>query len=164
MVAILAGCGPSAPSSYQLSGDIFVTMQSGDVKRGAGVEVFLISDNPQFQTDWKAVIADRGPKLSRGLQAPNVSMNGSSDKWLLGLMIDLYGDAALKLAGAHKAQSVRTDANGHYEIKSVKAGRYYVFARHQVFDERVVWMVPIDLTDGSRKLDLSNHNQGLPPA
>jgi len=46
----------------------------------------------------------------------------------------------------------------------VKPGRYYLFARHQVFEERVTWMLPVDLTSGSRKVDLSNHNQGLPPA
>lgn len=64
----------------------------------------------------------------------------------------------------HQIQSTRTDANGHYELKALKREKYLVYARMDVFENINAWMIPLDLTGGSKKLDLSNHNQGLPAA
>lgn len=39
-----------------LAGDVFVIMQSGDVKRGADVEVVLVAATDQFESNWRDTI------------------------------------------------------------------------------------------------------------
>jgi hypothetical protein len=40
----------------ELSGDVFVTMQSGDVKRGAGIQILLITATEQFESEWTKLV------------------------------------------------------------------------------------------------------------
>jgi hypothetical protein len=42
----------------QLSGDVFVTMQSGDVKRGADVPIALVTVTEQFESDWNKLVEE----------------------------------------------------------------------------------------------------------
>jgi hypothetical protein len=44
--------------SGDLSGDVFVTMKSGDVKRAADVEVSLVSATGEFDDAWKKAAED----------------------------------------------------------------------------------------------------------
>jgi hypothetical protein len=62
----------------------------------------------------------------------------------------------------HSTASTRTDGNGHYQIGGLNSGRYRVFAAHQVFDDRLHWLLAVDLNGEMRKLDLSNSNEGWP--
>lgn len=167
MVA-MSGCGLVGPSSYRLSGDIFVTMKSGDVKRGAGLEVVLIPDTPEFQAAWAEMSAVYRPSIVSALR----SIKEDADKyWMkerneeqLNFWKLLYAGAAIKVAGRHATGlATRTDANGHYEVTEVKPGKYVVFASTVLFDRPISWLVPIDLAapGGTRKLDLSNTNEGL---
>jgi hypothetical protein len=41
-----------------LQGDIFVTMKSGDVKRGADVEVGVVRVDDEFLKSWEAILTD----------------------------------------------------------------------------------------------------------
>ena|SRR6266851_4686969 len=68
VVVAMSGCGLFGPSSYRLSGDIFVTMQSADVKRGAGLQVVLIPDTPEFQAAWARMSAAHSPNVKRAQQ------------------------------------------------------------------------------------------------
>jgi hypothetical protein len=47
-----------------ISGDVFLTMKSGDVKRAAGAEVLLIPVTPEFQDSWRALLAYLGNQYS----------------------------------------------------------------------------------------------------
>jgi hypothetical protein len=49
---VLTGCGPSGPSVGDLSGSVYVTMKSGDVKRAAGVQVHLVAATDQLRSAW----------------------------------------------------------------------------------------------------------------
>jgi ethanolamine utilization microcompartment shell protein EutL len=53
--ACIAGWASSAWAESKLSGDLFVTMQSGDVKRGADVLVALVANSPAFVQEWETV-------------------------------------------------------------------------------------------------------------
>jgi len=46
---------PSAPSvsAASLTGDVFVTLQSGDVRRAADVDVLLVPATPEFEAEWE---------------------------------------------------------------------------------------------------------------
>lgn len=58
-----SGCGTF---NADLSGDVFVTMRSGDVKRGAGIEVILVSPTSQFEADWKEMLTKNRRVQGRG--------------------------------------------------------------------------------------------------
>jgi len=152
-----SGCGPS---SADLSGDVFVTMRSGDVKRGAGIETILLSPTPQFEADWKEMLTkiegckDVALALGKDYE-PSVAEC---------LLSGWFKVDPASLIRKHQVQSTRTGANGHYELKALKREKYLVYGRTDVFENTIAWMIPLDLTGGSKKLDLSNHNQGLPAA
>jgi len=42
-------------SMGDLAGDIFLRMKSGDVKRGAGLDVLVIAATPQFEGEWSKI-------------------------------------------------------------------------------------------------------------
>jgi hypothetical protein len=154
---LASGC---SPSTADLSGDVFVTMRSGDVKRGAGVEVLLISPTPQFEADWREMLT-KIEGCNNVALALGKDYRPSVAECLLSGWFTVDPGTLLR---RHQAHAIRTDANGHYELKALRREKYLVYARLDVFENIVAWMVPIDLTAGSKKLDLSNHNQGLPAA
>jgi hypothetical protein len=66
-ILFLAIAGPYIPGATtavlglfqgkaELSGEIFVTMKSGDVKRGADVEVGLVRVDDAFQEAWNGIL------------------------------------------------------------------------------------------------------------
>jgi len=54
LLAVVA-LASSARAESTLSGDLFVTMQSGDVKRGADVLVAVVAASRGFLEDWEVV-------------------------------------------------------------------------------------------------------------
>ena len=156
------------PSTHKISGDVFVTMVSGDVKRGAGIEVVLAAASIVAEAEMNDIVANRAAEYGKARNLYRKTADRGTpdplDKALLLIAIDNYAQDIGSVARKHEVQRVRTDSNGHFEIKDLKSGKYFLFTRLQVFDEALVWMVPVDLTKASQKVDLSNHNQGLPAA
>jgi hypothetical protein len=146
-----------------VAGDVFVTMKSGDVKRGAGIEVFIVPDTAEFRAEWDKMVASGFSKWLgiwvRSVRARPEYIPGPEH---LANAMEIYGAAAEKVVRRFQPQVVRTDINGHYEGRGLRRGPYFVFARFSVSRENLAWMVPLDLTSGSRKLDLASNNQGLP--
>jgi hypothetical protein len=168
-LALFAGGACSVkPSTHKISGDVFVTMVSGDVKRGAGIEVMLAAATVVSEAELNEVVVNRaagyGKARSLYRETADRSTADPLNKVLYLIAIDNYAKEVGAVARTHQVQGVRTDSNGRFEIKDLKPGKYFLFTRLQVFDEALVWMVPIDLTKASQKVDLSNHNQGLPAA
>jgi hypothetical protein len=170
ILALLTGVACSnKPSTHNVSGDVFVTMASGDVKRGAGIEVVLAATSALSEADLSEVVAQRSGSfgMARSRYRENTdrnSANYTADKILYLIEVDNYAGEVGAVVRKHQVQGVRTDANGHFEIKDLKPGKYFLFTRQHMFDEPLVWMVPVDLTNASLKVDLSNHNEGLPAA
>jgi hypothetical protein len=64
------------------------------------------------------------------------------------------------LATSKKTTSTRADVNGHYRFQDIRPGRYYLYASHQVFENRPRWWVAVELKPGDQVVDLSNSNAG----
>jgi hypothetical protein len=203
LLATLSACSRST----DLSGDVFVTMRSGDVKRGADVEVALIPATPAFESDWASSLAKfqkdyadaqttykawqaeeeraRQQSDASGKRLSAASLSGSfsqrldeysraSDKWInattetrgaataLAEVVRRHGGLAMAVIAKHKDRIARTDVNGHYAMRGIRRGKYYLFARQEVFENRPHWFVPVELNAGDMKTDLSGSNSGWP--
>lgn len=177
-------------SSGDLAGNVFVTMQSGDVKRGADVEVVLLADTVQFEAEWKKLLAafekakteadvvyEDAHRLEQ--QAFKVHLDdglneAASSAWAgaasrvdaavenRGRVQQTSRDQALRLFQSGQPVVGRTDVNGHFELKGARRGKYFLFAHYKVFDNDLYWMVPVDISSATQTLDLSNSNAGWP--
>jgi len=171
-----------AMSLASLSGDLFVVMKSGDVKRGAGVETFLIESTEPFESAWAKLLsefkADWDVAFAAYRQAKErydrtKGMIGT-EKWMpamdewrrtsthLDEVRDKYTARAVSLIQSTSHKSARTDVNGHYELADIKLGKHYIFSHHKVFNNEIYWMIPADLKGGQNKVDLSNSNASWP--
>lgn len=181
----------------ELSGDVFVTMKSGDVKRGANVEIALIPATEQFESEWKKTVgefklnyasAESSAQQAREVsdqaykrysdsigsriganftESERKSWNSESERASAAQeyvqeVRARYHEAARKVIAAAQPRTVRTDVNGHYEFRGVPHGRYYIFAAHQVFENDLHWIVPVEVKSQPNLIDLSNNNEGWP--
>lgn len=203
-----------------LSGDVFVLMKSGDVKRGADVEILLLpgTKNQEFAAKRREIAAPLWKlrlELEAGLQQARAAEKLAEDKerearrrateeqyatppedpkkWRehldrIGQTYNDHESASQSVIKAHMAVSngeslisqteqdyksrvaviiaqmatntVKTDVNGHFEIGDLPVGRHFLFARHRVFDNDLYWFVPVEVKNGSTKIDLSGSNEG----
>lgn len=67
---------------------------------------------------------------------------------------------AIALLRTHAAQSVQTDASGHYLVTSLAVGKAYLYARITIGDRMLVWFRPFQVRGGSRRADLTEGNTG----
>ncbi len=181
MLAIVGALVLTSCSS-DVTGNVFVRMKSGDAKRTADVEVVLVSHTPQFESAWaqgiqqfKAAYAnvdDAFRETKRQVESLQRSDAVATYRAALARRdaaateidrtVIQYQEHAVKLIRWGQAHSGRTDANGHYELKAVRSGKYFLFAHVQVFDTDLYWMVPIQVGSGAHTYDLSNSNLGWP--
>lgn len=192
-----------------VSGDVFVTMKSGDVKRGADVQVLVVPRTKEFEAAWKREVdefvtahaeasrVDRDAKAAyeeanrtasvasaraiegataqvragnyrasflddpeyRASQARVTQAFQATLEYRAVRALARHQVQALALLAKQSSHRARTDVNGHYEIKALPAGKYYVCATHKVFDNELFWMVSTELA-GPVKVDLTNSNAG----
>ena len=64
------------------------------------------------------------------------------------------------LVVAHTAQRVQTDANGHYVLAGLPAGKTILYARVPARDQTLVWFLPVLVGSGTQRLDLTEANRG----
>jgi len=177
----------SADADSRLSGDVFLTMQSGDVKRAADLQVVVVPASPEFMNEWEQVQTayeqEVAPVVSEydGLQtqykslapADTRDLRGSLQRNQLAIQLlnqmrelahsrwvpiqDRYTKAAFDAIAKHTTATTRTDVNGHFDIASLPSGKYFVYASYSVFRTLTYWMVPVDVQVES-KLSLSNSN------
>jgi len=161
--------------SGALSGNIAVTMKSGDIKPGADVEVELVSSTVQFDSQWRnaqatfwqdwdqahAAVenASRQRSVDRTPKEPDRSvdvMNRENE------VLNFYQAQALKMIQSSQPKVSRTDVNGHFELNEVRPGDYFLFAHFKVLDVDSYWMLPVRIRPGAQVLDLSSRNAGWP--
>ena len=178
IVTIFVTCtvavGAPAAQNSKLTGDLFVTMQSGDVKRGADVLVTLVTASSAFMKEWDYVQGDyeeevapviaEFDKINTQYKARHI---GVVDP-LLDQMLDLvrsrwtpiqvkYEQAASEVVTKYTRTTTRTDVNGHFEMLRLPAGKYLIYASHSVSKTVIYWLVPVDV-QGEAKVSLSNSN------
>lgn len=195
-----------------LSGDVFVLTQSGDVKRGAGVGVSIIPATPEFEAARaraKQDVAARALRLQSAdrtlasarkerdaayaafrdsaVRRTNQNLPEDDPEYVAASKRNTRSMAALeqaerevtalrsapgpdwsrelqRLVVSHRTKEVVADVNGHYAEKSVPNGRYYLYATHRIFDTTLCWFVPVEVTGGATRLDLSGRNAGCLPS
>ncbi len=145
VIALLAGCQHGAPQG-SVSGDVFLLMQNGDVKRGAGNTVLLLGPAD-------SVLAMRG-RICAGYreQLLRAATQGSNPPEVLGQL----DTSLLRLTVA----SSKTGINAHYRMDHVPAGRYILWAETVIGDNAYTWWAPVVIADGdSVSKDLDNSTE-----
>lgn len=64
------------------------------------------------------------------------------------------------LIAKHTVQRVQADANGHYVLAGLPAGKAILYARVPVRDQILVWFLPVLVRSGAQRLDLTEANRG----
>jgi hypothetical protein len=164
-------------TASDLTGTVFVKMESGDVKRAADTEVLLVTMHPAFDAVLEKLIAEYGQALAdikAEYERGKANATSYSSVRLLRLAQQLREQsinnlqakyqktAASELLKLGQVMQGLTDIDGRYEFQAVQPGRYYLFADYRVFNRSVVWMVPVEIQAEKQKLDLSNRNAGWP--
>jgi len=175
--------------SADVSGTVHVTMRSGDVRRGADVQVLLVRES--FMGQWteasatfkanyrEAVVAyvDARAQLQKVREEYVRSRTGY--RFGDGRTYEEAGERVREAAGRAEAvkkewsehtaslarwatvKTSRTDVNGRYEFKGVPRGKYYVMANHKVFADDLFWLVPVEVR-GTQSVDLASSNRSYP--
>ena len=156
---LLAACARTG----DVAGDVYITMRSGDVKRGADVEVFLVSPTTEFEQDWTKAQASFRDDLPAARAAAANAADMNAAQAAVRRIVGQHQINAIELVKKHQMASVRTDVNGHYVKQQLLPGRYYIFSVHRVFDNVLFWFQPIEIRRGeTTKLDLTGSNTGWP--
>ena len=77
--------------------------------------------------------------------------------WETALKYDAQADSLLV---KHTAQRVQTDANGHFVLAGLPAGKTFLYTRILVRNEVQVWFVPVVVRPGVQQLDFTEANRG----
>ncbi len=150
--------------SGELSGDVFVRLPNGEVRRGAAVDVALLEPSAEFDLLEKQWEAEWTPAIQRFLDAAR------ANRLPLEAQIDLgrqarsitaeYRRRALDVLKAQRPVHIaRADASGHYAISGVRSRPYLVVASYSADGILFSWAVKTEVGRGSQTLDLTNHNQ-----
>jgi hypothetical protein len=147
LAVLLAAC---ASKSASISGDVFLLMQNGDVKRGAGNTVLLLGPAD-------SVLATRGRVCTAyGEQLLDAARHGGNpaDEASASQMVARLDTSLVHLTVA----SSKTGINAHYRIDHVPAGQYILWAETMIGDNAYTWWAPVVVAGGdsvSRDLDNS---------
>jgi hypothetical protein len=145
--------------SADVSGTVYVTSRSGDVRRGADVPVLLVGE--QFMGEWREASAtfkasyrqaavaylEARTRLHRGHDDYVRSRTGyrvgggrsyeeASERLREAARVEAvkneWSEHTASLARRATIRSSRTDVNGRYEFPGVPRGKYFVMANHKV--------------------------------
>lgn len=182
LALLLAAC------SADVSGSVYVTMRSGDVRRGADVRVVLVREqfvsqwtdaSATFRTSFEQARSAHEDAITRSQRATEEYLRGVGTRYVDRRHYDEATErrveAARRMDAVRKewldhtatliqratVAAVRTDMNGYYEFKGVPRGKYYLVANHKVFEKDLFWAVPIEVRR-THTLDLSNSNSSSP--
>ena len=93
LAGVIAGCRHQ-PSTGSIEGDVFLVMQSGDVKQGAGNTVYLIRASDSLSRGLAAICADFRKKV--GATAARMPSDGTGDT-----PTKLIGDTSIEVVQSY---------------------------------------------------------------
>jgi len=161
-----------------VEGDVYLTMQSGDVKKGAGVTVFLLRDGPELRRWTDAECGKRVTDITilsayMSAMVDSIIRAGSS-RTKADLYIKKAADAATqKLAlqketlAAFRATVARnsidtsgTGMNAHYSFSGEPPDDYVLFGEWKIGEYQYAWWAPVSLVAGKVvRRDLDNSTE-----
>jgi hypothetical protein len=125
--------------------------------------------------EWDKALAARGAALSRAGRrnwsrgpSPRVQdlwrqMRAADDAlfqakkrvWEVAVRHGTLGEALLD---RHKAQQAQTDADGHYVLPGLPAGKVHLYAQFVVASQTFTWFRPVQVRRGAQQVDLTQAN------
>jgi hypothetical protein len=148
-----------------VSGDVFVSMASGEVRRAGDVEILLVAKTPAMVESWSSLHADFQrdfyPTFLKYLDAQG-KPDRMGEALQLAVAVDdivgRYNKRTREILEKHLHQRARTDVNGRFKFERASAGLYVLVAEHRVFDKTLRWFEPIEVTSHGVTINLSNSN------
>ncbi len=148
---LVTGCQGRARGS--VSGDVYLLMQNGDVKRGAGNTVVLLGPADSVLAKRGRICRAHGDQLLAAARQGEGGLTGEA------LADRARVDIDTVLARFAVASS-KTGINAHYRIDHVPAGRYILWAETVIGDNAYTWWAPVMIADGdSVSKDLDNSTE-----
>jgi len=137
------------PQVGSISGDAYLVMQSGDIRRLAANRVFLVRDVDKFLLLFDTVCKVFTAQAQEALQASQLS---KAERIIAGLP-----DLADSTYMANSVASVPTDINGHYTFTGVRPGPWIVWISTRIGNRAYFLQHSGRLAPGARaKADLNN--------
>ncbi|MDA8241971.1 MAG: hypothetical protein M0Z67_16600 [Nitrospiraceae bacterium] len=165
----------------KISGNIFVSMKSGDVKKAAGIKVMLLKNYEQVASEYDQILGEYKqqsmPMLLKAQQGfaerKNVRVRDEREYFeestknnfmkvdllsKLGQLDRTYNQKFAALFSANLYKTVQSDVNGYYEFGDIPYGKYFLLSEFTVFDSRSEWLLTVDVQQKENRYDLSNSN------
>jgi hypothetical protein len=159
-----------------VEGDVYLVMQSGDTKRGAGRTVFLLRDAdgslrdrpPCFRggrirelEDWKAALTDTETMSRAGRRGMPTIPEIVDRQWRIKKLLEDQRDSAqydiIRSIAIWMVDSAGTGMNAHYHLRISRPGKYVLFSSWTIVDREYVWWAPITVAAGGAYVkDLDN--------
>ena len=147
---LLTGCQDGATGS--VSGDVYLLMQNGDVKRGAANTVLLLGPADSALAARARTCTAYGEQLLAAARR----VNGPTEELLRSQAVAKLDSSLLRFT----VGSSNTGINAHYRINHVPAGRYVLWAETMIGDNAYTWWAPIVIAGGdSVSKDLDNSTE-----
>ncbi len=148
---LVTGCQGRATGS--VSGDVYLLMQNGDVKRGAGNTVVLLGPADSVLAKRGRICRAHGDQLLAAARQGEGGLTGEA------LADRARVDIDTVLARFAVASS-KTGINAHYRIDHVPAGKYVLWAETTIGDNTYTWWAPVVVAGGdSVSKDLDNSTE-----
>ena len=158
LVVMLALSGIASASD--INGTIGVIMNSGDIKYGAKVDVYLTTKEVSFP----AAESESSFKSRTGLDNYRFGYQMALFNSIMGATIEIVRE--MKASDYYVRQRTKSNLSGKFRFSDVSPGKYFIvvmcpttIAMHYVF-----WQLPIVMGDKDLEVELSNDNMALPPS
>ena len=143
-----------ATRTGSVQGDVYLVMQSGDVKRGSGNEVRLVRTSDTLHADMERVCQRYADRL-----LPVWRRVGSEPDSAVALEHDAREAMRTVLLGATVARAP-TGINAHYRFVGVPPGAYVLWAETDIGERHYTWWTPVTVgASGSLTKDLDNSGE-----
>lgn len=141
---------PAPARTGGVEGDVYLSMQSGDVKKGAGLRVVLLTE-PDVVV---AAITTRCAAWERYYQTKPEDYDDHLAKGP-----QLEADLAAILSRT-AVREVGTGMNAHYTFTGVPVGAYLLYTRFRIAKRNYGWSVPVRILAGqSLTVDLDTEKE-----
>lgn len=168
--------GPRALKTASISGDAYLVMGSGDVRRLAGNDVkLLLADSVRAAMSRCANAQRADDSISAVIDSADAAQNKvvlnpssahadyvalSDRKFKAETARDALEQGVARAiraeALAGEVQNAQTDVNGHFEFASVHPGEYALWAETTIGDNLYTWLKVLIVTSGPVRQDLDN--------
>lgn len=169
--------GAASTSRASLEGDVYLVMQNGDIKKGAGNTVYLIRDTPAararidstcqaigprrkiiaMMSDIDAQMAGLAAQMGRSKKFDSLTTQSNAAKAAIVAALDSAERAFAERVAPLVVERAPTGMEAHYRFASIPVGRYLLYAETAIGDHHYEWWTPAIVSRGAaNRVDLDN--------